>query len=109
MKGRITKIDPLKESHNKNQAYHRVYFQVREVDEEKKLINKWYKTDLVTKFRNYKRWSPHLQIGAVFYGLKRKDDKTIDADSKFTYDGNIELKDKDKEEMREHVEQLSLL
>lgn len=112
MRGRIIKIDPLKESRNKNQAFRRIYFQIHETEktnEGVKMVSKWYKTDLVTKFRNYKRWSPYLQVGSIFIGLKKKDEHTIDADSKFTYEGNKEIADEHKAEIDEQVKQLTLI
>jgi hypothetical protein len=41
----------------------------------------WYKTDLCSTYRNWKRWERHLEIGATLDDLKMKSVDTIDADS----------------------------
>jgi len=73
MKATITKIDPLKESKNKNSVFMRVYFE---------LENKEFAyTDLVPTFRNYPRWKPFLKVNTVLSGIERMADGRVNADS----------------------------
>ena len=114
MKAKIIKIDPLKESRNKGNSYRRVYFQVKdfEIDREKavvKTVTKWAKTDLVPKFRNYKKWVPVLKVGNILEGIRMKGESTVDADSNITVLYNQEITEENQKIIDEKVEQLRLL
>jgi hypothetical protein len=113
MTGRIIKIDPLKGSRDRKNAFVRVYFQIKTfemVDGAPAVAYKWAKTDLVPKFRNYSRWSPHLRVGSVFSGLRMKDTQTVDADSPIVFDKVTSISDEHyQEKMAHHVETLRLL
>jgi hypothetical protein len=41
----------------------------------------WYKTDLCSGYRNWKRWKDHLEIGVTLEGLELKGANTVNADS----------------------------
>lgn len=71
--GEIIKIDELKGSRNRGEAFKRVYFKLED--------GKWVKMDLVPTFRNYKRWEDKLKVGIRLTCLRLKDDLTVDADS----------------------------
>jgi len=78
MIGKITKIDTLKSSRNKGEAFKRVYFKLK--IREGEFV--WAKTDIVMSFRNYKNWKGLLLEGNILDGLKLKVPGTVDADSK---------------------------
>lgn len=80
MNGKISKIDPLKSSSNKNQLYQRVHFQIINNDG-----SYFYShTDLVTTFRNYGRWKDKLIVGNILGNLRKLSNGKIDADSEPT-------------------------
>lgn len=87
MTGLIEKIDELKVSASGDVSYIRVYFKLLDPDNKGEFI--WSKTDVVPTFRNYKRWEKYLVVGNVLAHLSMKDDKTVDADSRFVFQGNI--------------------
>ncbi len=87
MTGVIEKIDPLKQSFSGAVSFIRVYFKIK--DEEKAGEFIWAKTDVVPSFRNYARWEKVLKVGNVLSHLTFKEDKTVDADSRFVLLGNI--------------------
>ena len=72
MKGTITKIDPLKNSRNK-EGYIRVHFKMED--------GSWAITDLVPSYRNYGRWKNLLRKGTDLSGLMMKSKMKVDADS----------------------------
>lgn len=76
--GKITKIDPLKQSSHKNQYYQRVYFQMFNSDG----TTSWNKTDLVPTFVNFSRWKNLLKVGNVLSNLGFRSDMSINADSR---------------------------
>lgn len=80
MIGKITKIDTLKTSRNKGEAFTRIYFTLKKAPGE----YSWAKTDIVPSFRNYARWKPYLAVGTILDGLTLKGKDTIDADSRPT-------------------------
>lgn len=74
MKGTIKKIDITKKSHTGD--FKRVYFELED--------GKFAKTDLVSSFRNYPRWSNLLKVGNVLGNLQLKTVgklTTVNADS----------------------------
>jgi hypothetical protein len=71
MKATITHIDYPKQG--TQGRYIRLYFRTE--------YGGWAKADLVPEFRNFKRWKPHLEIGATLDNLKMKNASTVDADS----------------------------
>ena len=78
MKGRVTKIDPIKTSFNGGYKFQRIRFKLED--------GKFAKTDLCPTFRNYKNWKPiiDLGVGTEIAGLRIKGGvrvMTIDADS----------------------------
>jgi hypothetical protein len=104
MIGKITKVDPLKQSLHSGDAYIRVYFDVKQEDGTKK----WAKTDIVTKFRNYKKWKNLLVVDNIISGLVMKDSVTVSADSCPVLIGKF-VGQKPVEKVEEKVEQLSLI
>lgn len=91
MRATITKIDPPKAS--KYQAtFIRIYFNGDD--------GKWYQTDVVPVYRNYKNWKPVLEsgVGTVVDGLQTKwsygriGNSKIDADSPVIIVGKIKEK-----------------
>jgi len=68
----IIKILPLKMSRTEG-----VYFRV----EFKGDNGRWYKTDIVPGYRNFKRWERVLKVGNRVFNLQLKDSMTVDADS----------------------------
>ena len=93
----IIKILPPKKSRDGKNIYYRIEFK-----EIKK--GKWYKTDLVCSFRNFKRWQKYLREGNILANLRLKDEETIDADSK-----PILIKGRRKLNTGSTIEQLSKL
>jgi len=79
----IIKILGETASHTES-SYIRVEFQ----DEGKK----WYKTDLVRGYRNFKNWEKLLKVGNMLSGLILKDKMTVDADSPVKHLKGKELK-----------------
>jgi hypothetical protein len=77
MKATISKIDDEKLGQSR-QPFVRVHFMPA--------TGGWMKMDLCPTHRNYRKWEPHLEIGASFSNLRLKDAKTIDGDSNFTRD-----------------------
>lgn len=74
MKGEITRIDVTKKSHTGD--FKRIYFKLED--------GRFAKTDLVSSFRNYPRWSNILKVGNVLGNLQIKEGGkvvTVNADS----------------------------
>ncbi len=87
MIGEIIKILSIKESRNPGDYYLRVEFKLDD--------GRWAKTDLVPRFRNYRRWKELLRIGNIIANMKMLDKQTIDADSRvFMLSGRRVLKKK---------------
>jgi len=102
MIGKIIKIDQRKQSFTSQVAYIRVHLMVGEVSSKERT---WAKTDLVSSFRNYKKWKDLLEINNILGGLKLKDKETVDSDSPVYL---IQKEPKEPEEAEEVIEQFKL-
>ena len=74
MKGKITKIHPLKESRTQH-SYYRIEFLLEN--------GEWAKTDIVPAYRNYRNWKLFITTNSANFveGLILRKKGEIDADS----------------------------